>query len=171
MAKAIKLNNDVYLDSNNVNYKRKILKDIISNILSNPIGEFVIWEGEKEIVENGTWHYLGQYYWLKESVNIKFPLKNGFKRLYKICLESSDNIISDEYKYLRFSQNSYSKEYLFPTVWGETETGIRTISILDFDYDNLPNGHITINATPSFETNGTIMRIYKLYLLIYDTIE
>ena len=172
MAKAIKLNNDIYLDSNNVNYKRKILKDIISNILSNPIGEFIIWEGNKEITSNGTWQQIATYYSLKETVIAKFPLKDKFTRKYKLCLEVTDNIGGvGNYEYIKFSQESYSKEYMYPNIWGSSEDGYRAFKMQDFDFDGLPNGTITIYATPAFLASGSTMRIYKLYLLIYDTIE
>lgn len=171
MAKAIKYKNGAYLDSSCVNYKRNNLKSIVDSILSNPIGEFILWEGEKEVIENDTWHYLGEYYWLKAKINLKFPIKQGFNRIFRICLESTDNISSGNYTYIKLSQNNYSKEYLFGNVQGATNSGVRTIQIMNFDYDGLPDGHITFHITPSFATNGSTMRIYKLYLLIYDTIE
>lgn len=75
MAKAIKYVNGTYLDSSNVNYKKNNLKSIVDSILSNPIGEFVLWEGEKEVIENGNWQFLAMHYSLKEAINTKFPIK------------------------------------------------------------------------------------------------
>ena len=172
MAKAVKFKNDYYLDSSNVNSNKNNLKNIVDSILSNPIGEFVLWEGEKEIIENGDWQYLGEYYWLKQKIESKFPIDDGFKRKMKLCIESTDNLQSGMFEYIKLTQGAtYSKEYLFPNVHGGVSDGIRTFQWLDFDYDNLPNGHISIEITPSFEAGGSTIRIYKLYLLIYDTIE
>lgn len=172
MAKAVKFKNDYYLDSSNVNYKKNNLKNIVDSILSNPIGEFVLWEGEKEIIENGNWQFIAMHYSLKEAINSKFPIKDGYNRNFKLCMESTDNIgITNGYKYVKFSQNSYTKEYLFTNIWGDITSGVKAFQSLDFDYNNLPNGHISIEITPSFEAGGSTIRIYKLYLLIYDTIE
>ena len=133
-----------------------------------PLGEFVLWEGDKEVTMNGSWQYLGEYYWLKQKIESKFPVDDGFKRKMKLCIESTDNLQSGMSEYIKLAQgSSYSKEYLFPNVSGGVSEGIRTFQWLDFDYDNLPSGHITFSATPSFSATGRTMRIYRIYLLIF----
>jgi hypothetical protein len=180
MSKAIKLKNDVYLDSTGIVHNGINLKTVLDGINSkvntlyeNPVGEFTIWEGDVTKVGNGTWTQLGTYYFLKSCIENKFPLKTGFKRSAKIYIEEVDNKQSGNI-YVKVSgidsNDTYSKEYLFPPTWGGTGSStlqVKTFKMLDFDYNGLTGGHKDIFVTPDFATNGTV-RIYKVGLLIYD---
>lgn len=145
----------------------------INTSYENPVGEFVIWEGDVTKVGDSTWTQLGTYYFLKSCIENKFPLKTGFKRSAKIYIEEVDNKQSGNV-YIKVSgidsNDTYSKEYLFPPTSGGTGSStlqVRTFKMLDFDYNGLTGGHKDIFVTPDFATNGTV-RIYKVGLLIYD---
>ena len=180
MSKAIKLKNDVYLDSAGIVHNKINLKTVLDGINSkvntlyeNPVGEFTIWEGDVTKVGNGTWTQLGTYYFLKSCIENKFPLKTGFKRSAKIYIEEVDNKQSGNI-YVKVSgidsNDTYSKEYLFPPKWrgsGSSDLQEKTFQMLDLDYNGLTGGDKDIFVTPDFATNGTV-RIYKVGLLIYD---
>lgn len=175
MAKSIKLNNETYIDSSGIIHEKQTLDMIINKIINTSIlGEFVLWEGNTLFSNTGAWQTLGDYYDLKQCIEMKFPIISGYKRTARICMECTDNKSSGG-NYLKLENNegyggSYSKQYIFPYTWGAVTDGTRTFKSLEFSYDDLPTGHITMHITPDFAGGGQI-RLYKIYLLISDDIE
>ena len=225
MSKAVKLRNNLYLDSTSIVYNRKKLNEEIASIweaintnktsLQNsinsvnstlqssinsvnsnlttsinnvnndlkaklksttdtPIGEFTIWEGNVEIQNNSTWHWIGEFYAAKMHLLNKFPLRSGYTRKYKIAMDYTDNITQEGYAvYLGLTDANTGRrtEYLFDLTWGSTTSGVRRTGIRDFDANTLPGNHWTIHVTPAHAVRqGTPVRIYRIYLLVYDVL-
>lgn len=169
MSKKIKLSNETFLDSSSVIYSKKQLNNILNSIFENPIGEFILWEGNVLKTGDSTWTNLTTWYLLKSKIEFKYPLKSGYKRTAKIYVVKSDNKSKGNI-YLRLQDldgTSYNKEYLFPVTWGSIDDGYKCLDILDFDYDGLTYGHKKIDFTPDFANGGNV-RIYKVGLLLYD---
>ena len=169
MAKSIKLSNETFIDTSSIMHNKKQLKNILNSIFENPIGEFILWEGNILKTGNNLWTNLATWYWLKSKIEYKYPLKNGYKRSAKLYVVKTDNKSKGNI-YVRLQDldnGSYYKEYLFPVTWGGTDDGTRSLDIVDFDYDGLTDGHKKIDFTPDF-AHGGIVRIYKIGLLLYD---
>ena len=181
MSKSIKLQDNTYFDTKGISHNKKALYDIIEkqnkvidSMSKNPVGDFAIWEGD--VLKTGdstyTWTWLTTFYALKTCIETKYPLRSGFKRTAKIYIVATDNKSSGNL-YIRVKNSNddvYLKEYLFSCTWGSVVDQVRNFRIADFDYANLPYGHKDFFVTPDFATGGTI-RIYKIGLLIYDTLE
>lgn len=142
--------------------------NLLNNLFENPVGEFLLWEGNVLIdsPSSGTWEKLTTFYWLKTRLEKVYPLKTGFTRSAKLCLEFTDSKPNGEI-YIRFENGEYCKEYSFTHINGNSDEKYKTIWPLDFDYDNLPSGHTDILTTVDWASGGKA-RIYRLYLLIYD---
>ena len=158
------------LDSSGVVHKRRILNNIIDSVLDRPVGEMTLWEGEKLITDTGAFQWLITYYYLKDAVFLKFPIKNGFKRKAKLIMESTDNMTSN-FTYVKFKVDSYEKDYAFNHTWGGTDNMFKSIKIIEFDLDSLPSGHTQILITPPIGMSDAKVFIYRLYLLLYDVLE
>ena len=170
MKEIIDLENKL-LDSKCVIHESTNLNNILNKIIekqnTTPIGYFTIWQGNSLI--NADSIKVGTFYSLKNSIENRFPLKSGYVRKAKICMDESDNknsgIITLTLKYLA---NSKSYNYNFPITWGSTEDHIMTTKTLDFNYNSLADGHVEIfiNNLSNFH-----IRLYKIYLIIYDELK
>lgn len=142
--------------------------NLLNNLFENPVGELLLWEGNI-LIDNpssGTWEKLTTFYWLKNRLEKVYPLKTGFTRTAKLCMEYSDNK-SEGNVYVKFEDSDYNKQYIFSRLNGNSEETYRTLDFEDFDYDGLTTGHKEISVTPDWASGGKV-RIYRLYLLIYD---
>lgn len=150
----------------------KALYDYLKLRSQQPLGEFTIWQGNFLKTGNDTWSNLGVFYGMKEAILYRYPLKTGYTRKVKIVLDETDNKSSGGI-YVRLTNTpfsgSFTREYIFGVTWGSTTDGVRNHKYLDFNFDELPNGHMQIDITPDFATDGTI-RIYRVYFIIYDEI-
>ena len=159
-----------------LNNMQKDIANLISIKSQEPIGEFVLWEGNYCNTENGNFYPLGVYYSTYSCIVEHFPLKEGFTRKYKLMMEYTNTDANTENAmYVQFADaathESY-KEYTFPNIWGGAEDGTRTCSESkeDFDIATLhDNGSIRIKITPAFGS-GAQFRVYKIYLLVYDVL-
>ena len=146
-----------------------------NSLFSNPIGEFILWEGNTSGTENGSFHWLACYYNAKINVLQKFPLKTGFTRKYKLVIDyTTTNILSETgHFFVQFkvaNGGAVLKEYAFRNIWGLTTDGVRTQDIKDFDIADLGTEHIDISVTPQYGS-GAAYRVYRIYLLVYDEME
>lgn len=138
---------------------------------SEPIGEFILWEGNQLFTNDGTFQYLGNYYNFLTCLLSKYPLKTGFKRSYKLQLDYTDNKSSGS-TYIRFTDydGGNIQEKLFPFTWGAVDSGIRKMAIVDAPDLSVYTGHIRLSCTQDYATGGS-SRLYKLSLLVYDELE
>ena len=170
MARSFKFKNDMYLDTKGIVHNKILLSELLSQ---NPIGEFVLWEGNKLITNNNTYQYIATYYSIIANLEKKFPIKIGLKRRYKLVLEYTDNKTSGDV-YIRFTApNAIDlnvQERLFENVYGVIADGTRYLGILEAPDFSIYTNHVDIYCTPDFATGGQV-RIYKLYLLVYDELE
>jgi len=162
-------------------YDAGTINDLFNQISKNPVGEYILWEGNYYGTENGSYHNLGIRYSIIEEIDDKFPLKEGFTRKYDLCMEYTNTHIPDSYLYLRFSDYDFEnpetpgavlsgEDFAFADRWGSIADGIRAISInKDIDISRLTpvNYHAWIQVSPLFGS-GAQFRIYKIYLLVYD---
>lgn len=173
MNKSYKLKNENYIDTRGIVNNKVILSDLLKNMSKNPIGEFVLWEGNKLITSNNTYQYIGTYYNINGNLKSKFPIKEGFKRKYKLALEYTDNKTEGNV-YIRFASwgdaNKNAQERLFQITWGTVADGTKNFGLLDAPDFSIYVNHIDIFCTPDFATGGQV-RIYKVYLLVYDELE
>lgn len=135
-----------------------------------PVGELVIWEGNRLIQYNGSYQSLGVFYMVNEHLNIKFPNVNGFTKKYRMELTYTDNKPGTGKVYVHVENNpsTWSYDFLFEPTWGGIEDGIRRIGIVDIPqnvFNNLPSWW-KIFGTPDF-ANGGAVRYYKISILVY----
>lgn len=168
----VKLKDNKLLDTSSSSYRRKDLSTIIYNLQETPIGEFVLWEGNKLISNNNSFQFIGTRYQALGDLRQIFPEKAGYTRSYKLKLEYTDNKSSGGvYITLRDNNDSNSTDFIFGKTWGGTDDGVRRSDVLNFPNSNWSKfpSWIKIYGTPDFATGGSI-RYYKLSLLIYDKI-
>ena len=136
------------------------------------IGEYTLWEGNICEQENGSYYHIGTHYSAINGVLSRFPVKGTpFTRKYKIVVDySTTNITNGDFHVKLSKSGTKLSEYLFHNIWGSTSDGVRTYSALDFNINHLGDGHLDIEVSPTFGT-GAYFRIYRIYLLIYDTLD
>lgn len=156
----------------NIDYVSYNLLSKIKSTTETQIGEFTIWEGNVEVLNTHTWHWIGEYYAAKTHLLNKFPLRDGYTRSYKIAMEYSDNITTADcpvYLGLTDANTGVRTEYSFDLTWGSTTSGVRRMCIRDFNANTLPGNHWTIHVTTAHAANwNTPLRVYRIYLLVYD---
>lgn len=171
MNKSYRLKNGNYIDTRGIVNNKVILSDLLRNMSKNPIGEFVLWEGNRLITCDNTYQYIGTFYNINVNLEIKFPIKEEFKRKYKLALEYTDNKTNGNV-YIRFSKTDGTniQERLFLNTWGTVGDGTKHFGCLEAPDFSVYENHIDMFCTPDFATGGQV-RIYKLYLLVYDELE
>ena len=151
----------------------EINENLIKNILNKFAvpKEFILFEGDKLLENKGDFQWVTSFYNLKETINNKYPLQKGFKREVKLAVEATDNLTGNDFYLKFFKDNStYWKEYNFIPFWGGLDPSYRGLRIVDFDYENLPEGHMNVYGTPDWAATGQSVRIYRVYFLIIDTL-
>lgn len=135
-----------------------------------PVGEFIIWEGNRLVENNGQFHHLGTFYFTNEHLNKKFPEVRGFRKKYQMELTYTDNKPGTGYVYIHLSNNNdtWSYDLLFDPTWGGIDDNVRRTHIINIPkiiFDNLTSWW-KIYGTPDWATGGAV-RYYKISILVY----
>lgn len=158
MARSYKLENENYIDTKGIVHNKVLLSEVLKNMSKNPIGELVLWEGNKLITNNGTYQFIGTYYNIYEMLLKRFPLKEGFKRKYMIALDYTDSKPTGNV-YIRFSFwtdiNDRAQERLFHITCGDCTDGVRRVDILPAPDFSVYTPHMNMYCTPDFATGRT----------------
>ncbi len=121
---------------------------------------------------------MGTYYSFLSSILNLFPLKDGFKRIYKIAMDYTDNkIAGSTFIQLITADSTNEVQVDFPFTWGSVDEHIGHLIIGTkpgtaekiVDITKL-QGNIIIRVTPDW-INGGQTRIRKVSILVYDILE
>lgn len=139
----------------------------------------MLWQGDILVTyAENTFQYLGTYYNFLECILNLFPLKAGFKRVYKIAMDYTDNKTAGSTFIQLITADSTSEVQVdFPFTWGSADSHIGHMNIGKkpeteeeiVDITKL-QGNIIIRVTPD-GTNGGQTRIRKVSILVYDILE
>lgn len=165
-----KINN---LDKKIVDRTNKISNEMI-NMSKVITGEFNLFLGNKYFVSDTTWKWLSDSYSTYYNLTKKFPLRTGYTRTYKLCLEKTDSITQEVGLYIslwNWYTVTHITDFIFQQSWGSSEDGVITYYEMDFDINWIKDiGHTKWYTTPAFSIgNGYAWRIYRLYIKVIDT--
>lgn len=151
------------------------VSDEMVRMSKNIQNEYNIFIGNKYFTSATKWEWLCDHYNLYTRILTKFPLRDGYTRSYKLCVEKTDSITVDRSPLYISLWNYYSDthihDFLFENTWGASSDGTMAYYEMDFDINLIKNlGHTKWYTTPPFAIgNGYPWRIYRLYLKVIDT--
>lgn len=156
MSKSYKFKNGNYIDSTGIVHNKTLLSELLKQMSKNPIGEFVLWEGNMLITNDNTFQWIGAYYNINAQLIEKYPVKTGFNRKYKLVLDYTDNK-TEGAVYIRFTDfvGNNIEDKLFPFTWGDIYSDIRHFAILDAPDFTKYNTHINLYCTPDWASGRT----------------